>query len=141
MTKKERVGYLLCTVASFISGFIIFAYIGTHGPWAPGGVSESKVFMLFGLAGGLAVAVTLSGVILTTWVVRESSTVFKIIVAFLWPVTAACAVCVGIVTFIPYEIFNLIRIFMYGRKGEKAPVRHSKISSSDEKAADGASEM
>ncbi len=42
MTKKERVGYLLCTVASFISGFIIFAYIGTHGPWALGGVSESK---------------------------------------------------------------------------------------------------
>ena len=119
MTKKERVGYLLCTVASFISGFIIFAYIGTHGPWAPGGVSESKVFMLFGLAGGLAVAVTLSGVILTTWVVRESSTVFKIIIAFLWPVTADFCIFGRIkfkkISYTPVAFYGIVSMLILGK--------------------------
>ena len=109
MTKKQRIEYLICTFCCALTSACMFGLVGFFAH-PLGNVILST--LVFGLAiGGLGVGALVSTLILTARFFKNKSTAFKAAAAILWPVTYAVAVYVGIFMFIPYEIYNVIKIF------------------------------
>ena len=108
MTKKQRLDYLISTISVLSTGFLIYAFIGSIEPL----INNSKIqsFFFFGLLGGLGFSVILSSLILTTRYISKKSTRFKLIASLLWPLTFACAFYFGVFSYLPYQIYNIVKI-------------------------------
>lgn len=108
MSRKQRIEYLICTMCVLITGFIIYGFTGSFQPL----VNDNKLqsFILFGCMGGVGFSMLLSDVILTVRFISKRSMKFKVIASLLWFITFACSVYVGILFYVPYQIYNLIKI-------------------------------
>jgi uncharacterized membrane protein len=108
MTKKNRIEYLICTLSVVVTGFIIYGFVGSVQPL----INESKLqsFLFFGCLGGFGFSVVVSTIILAASFFKKRGLIFKIIASVLWPITFAACVYVGIFTYIPYQIFNVVKL-------------------------------
>ena len=108
MTKKNRIEYLVCTLSVLVTGFVLYGFVGSIEPL----INESKLqsFFLFGCLGGFGFSAVVSAIILSVGFFRKRGLVFKIVASVLWPITFAVCVYVGIFSYIPYQIFNIIKL-------------------------------
>lgn len=111
MDKKKRIEYLATTMCVLFTGFIIYGLVGSMGPIIDN--SKSKSFLLFGLIGGIGFSAIVSTIILTVRFFAKRKLGFKIVAALLWPLTFACSIYVGFICYIPYQIYNLVKIITY----------------------------
>ena len=128
MTKKNRIEYLVCTLSVVITGFIIYGFIGSIEPL----INESKLqsFLLFGCLGGFGFSAVVSTIVLSVGFFKKRGLVFKIVASILWPITFAACVYVGVLSYIPYQIFNIVKLISLVKK-EKQPL-NSEITSKDQ---------
>ena len=108
MTKKERIEYLVCTASVFITGFIIYGLLTSFSPL----INESKQqsILRFGCLGAFGFSAIVSTIILSARYFRNKGLAFKVVAALLWPITFAVCVYVGFLSYIPYQISNIVKI-------------------------------
>ncbi len=113
MTKRNRIEYLVCTLIVVVTGFIIYGFIASQQPL----INESKLqsFLLFGCLGGFGFSAIVSTIILSVGFFRKRGLVFKIIASVLWPITFGICVYVGILSYFPYQIYNIVKIIKLTR--------------------------
>lgn len=106
-TRKQRIDYLAMTLAAFLSGAVIYGLLAlfahTNDPSFPAAP-------LMAFIGGLVPGGTLCGIRLASGLFARKSMAFRTAAAFLWLLTAACVLYVGLVCFFPYGIYNLVKI-------------------------------
>ena len=108
MTKKHRIEYLICTLSVAATGFIIYGFIGSMSPL----INESKLqsFLFSGCLGGFGFSAVVSTIILSVGCFKKRGSAFKIIASLLWPLTFAACVYAGMLSYIPYQIYNIVKI-------------------------------
>ena len=117
MTKKNRIEYLFCTLSVVVTGFIIYGLVGSIEPL----INESKFqsFLLFGCLGGWGFSAVVSTIILAVGFFKKRGLVFKIVASVLWPITFAVCVYVGMLSYIPYQIFNIVKLISMMKEEKK----------------------
>ena len=108
MTKKNRIEYLICTLSVLITGFIMYGYLASLQPL--GDESKLKSFLLFGFLGGIGFSALVSTIILSVSFFKKRSFAFKVIASILWPITFGVCVYCGLFVYIPYQIYNVVKI-------------------------------
>ena len=118
MNRKKRIEYLACTLAACLSGALSYGAIGVIvGVIVGQTVPSSKLpltpalFFLVGIMGAILFGSIISTIILTANFLKNRGLVFKIVATFFWPVTYFVSFFVGFFIFVPYEIYNIIKIF------------------------------
>ena len=113
MTKKNRIEYLVCTLLVVITGFIIYGLVAIQQPL----INESRLqsFLLFGCLGGFGFSAIVSTIILSVGFFRKRGFGFKIIASILWPITFGICLYVGVLSYIPYQIYNIVKIIKLTR--------------------------
>ena len=126
MTKKNRIEYLFCTLSVVVTGFFVYGLVGSIEPL----INESKFqsFLLFGCLGGFGFSALVSTIILAVGFFKKRGFVFKIVASVLWPITFAVCVYVGILSYIPYQIFNIIKLVSMIKEEKKV----TSLKTSDE---------
>ena len=107
MNRKKRIEYLIITLLLFVSGFLIYGLLGMMQP-IDGNKLES--FLSFGILGGWLPSMVVSIIILATRFFSKKSFKFKVIASILWPITFCLIGWAGILTYIPYQIYNIVKI-------------------------------
>ena len=117
MTKKNRIEYLVCTLSVLVTGFVIYGLVGSIEPL----INESRLqsFLLFGCLGGFAFSAILSTVILAVRFFKKRGLKFKIVASLLWPITFAVSVYAGMLSYIPYQIFNIVKLISAVKEEKK----------------------
>ena len=117
MTKKNRIEYLFCTLSVVVTGFIIYGFVGSIEFL----INESKFqsFLLFGCLGGWGFSAVVSTIILAVGFFKKRGLVFKIVASVLWPITFAVCVYVGMLSYIPYQIFNIVKLISMMKEEKK----------------------
>ena len=117
MTKKNRIEYLVCTLSVMVTSFIIYGLVGSIEPL----INESRLqsFLLFGCLGGFAFSAILSTVILAVRFFKKRGLKFKIVASLLWPITFAVSVYAGMLSYIPYQIFNIVKLISAVKEEKK----------------------
>jgi len=117
VTKKNRIEYLVCTLSVVVTGFVIYGLIASQQPL----VNESKLqsFLFFGCLGGFGFSAIVSTIILSAGFFKKRGLVFKITASILWPITFAACVYVGIFSYIPYQIYNIVKIVSLAREEKR----------------------
>ena len=116
MTKKYRIEYLVCTLSIAITGFIIYGLLGSIDPLING--SKLKSFLFFGCLGGFGFSAIASTIILSVGFFKKRGLRFKVVASALWPITFGACVYAGMLSYIPYQIFNIVKLVSI-LKGEK----------------------
>lgn len=117
MTKKNRIEYLVCTLTVVVTGFLAYGLLASQQPL----VNDSKVqsFLLFGCLGGFGFSAIVSTIILSVGFFKKRGLVFKIIASVLWPITFGACVYAGFFSYIPYQIYNIVKIISLIREEKK----------------------
>ena len=117
MTKKSRIEYLICTLSVFVTGFFIYGFIGSIEPL----INESKLqsFLLFGCLGGFGFSAVVSTIVLSVGFFKKRGLIFKIVASILWPITFAACVYAGMLSYIPYQIFNIVKFISMAKEEQK----------------------
>ena len=108
---NKRREYLLYTLIAFSIGFIIYGMLAViarnqiNYPFSP-----IIGFFLYGFQGGILIGGFLSGILLFTSFIKTKKQLIKILSIILFPITFIVIVQVGIISFIPYWIYNLIQL-------------------------------
>lgn len=113
MTQKSRIEYLVCTLCVLVTGFLIYGLLAM--------VNESNLqsFLLWGCLGGFGFSAIVSTIILSVGFFRKRGLVFKIIASVLWPITFGACVYAGIFSYIPYQIYNIVKIISLTREEKR----------------------
>lgn len=117
MDRKKRIEYLITTMCVLVTSFIIFGLVGTMEPLK--NHSRKELFLFFGLYGGFGFSMIASTVVLSARFFAKRKLGFKIVAALLWPITFACAFYAGFFIYIPYQIYNIVKIIVEPRKNDK----------------------
>ena len=117
MTKKTRIEYLVCTLSVVVTGFVIYGLVGSIEPL----INENKLqsFLLFGCLGGFGFSAVVSTIILSVGFFKKRGLIFKIVASVLWPITFAACVYAGIFSYIPYQIFNIVKLISMTKEQKK----------------------
>ena len=117
MTKKNRIEYLICTLSIVVTGFVIYGFVGSIEPL----INESKLqsFLLFGCLGGFGFSSVVSSIILSVGFFKKRGVAFKVVASVLWPITFVACVYVGIFSYIPYQIFNIVKLISMTKEEQK----------------------
>ena len=117
MTKKTRIEYLVCTSSVVVTGFVIYGLVGSIEPL----INESKLqsFLLFGCLGGFGFSAVVSTIILSVGFFKKRGLIFKIVASVLWPITFAACVYAGMFSYIPYQIFNIVKLISITKEEKK----------------------
>lgn len=114
MDLKKRKEYLILTIVSFGMGFAIFGGMIAANKELLGITLHIFVALLiYGLEGGLLIGGLFSGIFLFSNFVKHQKLFFKIIMCVLFPITFMIICLVGILSFIPYEIYNFLVLKKY----------------------------
>lgn len=126
MTKKTRIEYLVCTLSVVVTGFVIYGLVGSIEPL----INENKLqsFLLFGCLGGFGFSAVVSTIILSVGFFKKRGLIFKIVASVLWPITFAACVYAGIFSYIPYQIFNIVKLISMTKEQKKV----ANLETSDE---------
>ena len=118
MAKKKRIEYLLCTLSVAISGFLIYGSIGAMSRFINGSTIQS--FFAIGCLGGFGFSAVVSTIILSVDFFKKRGLAFKVVAAVLWPITFAACVYAGMLSYIPYQIFNIVKLVSIVKEEKKA---------------------
>lgn len=111
MDFKKRKEYLILTIVSFGMGFVIFGGLIVANKELLGITLHIFVALLiYGLGGGLLIGGLISGIFLFSNFIKNQKLFFKVVMCVLFPITFMIICLVGILSFIPYEIYNLFVI-------------------------------
>lgn len=111
MDLKKRKEYLILTIVSFGMGFVIFGGLIVANKELLGITLHIFVALLiYGLGGGLLIGGLISGIFLFSNFIKNQKLFFKVVMCVLFPITFMIVCLVGILSFIPYEIYNLFVI-------------------------------
>ena len=126
MTKKTRIEYLVCTLSVVVTGFVIYGLVGSIEPL----INENKLqsFLLFGCLGGFGFSAVVSTIILSVGFLKKRGLIFKIVASVLWPITFAACVYAGMFSYIPYQIFNIVKLISITKEEKKV----ANLETSDE---------
>ena len=108
---NKRKNYLLYTSIAFSIGSIIYGILGfiAHDfldyPFNP-----TIGFLLYGFMGGLLIGGLLSGILLFTRIIKTQRQTLKILSIALFPITFFVIALGGIITFVPYWVYNLFQL-------------------------------
>jgi hypothetical protein len=105
-----RVEYFACTVTLFVVAFILYGCIGSMGNDMILGSDKLWRFFGFGMLGGYGFSSILSGIILFSRFITKKDLRFKILSCALFPITFGVICYVGVFSFIPYSIYNLVKM-------------------------------
>ena len=108
MDRKKRIEYLLVTLCIFITGFFIYGFLGISNPLVDG--SKLLSFLYTACLGGFGFSMLLSTIILSANFFSKKKPAFKITAAILWTITVLCAVFLGYIIYLPYQIYNIVKI-------------------------------
>ena len=114
MDRKKRIEYLITTMCVFVTGFVMYGLVGSMEPLIYN--SKLKSFLFFGLLGGFGFSMLVSTLILSARFFAKKKLKFKIVAAILWPITFMCATYAGILMYIPYQIYNIVKIIIEPKK-------------------------
>ena len=117
MTKKKRIEYLVCTLSVAVTAFLLYRLVASQQPL----INESKVqtFLLFGCLAGFMFSAIVSAIILSVEFFRKRGMVFKIIASVLFPITFGACMYAGIFSYIPYQIYNIVKIVSLTREEKR----------------------
>ena len=107
MDKRKRIEYLITTMCVLLTGFFIYGPLGSINM---SGYDKWKSFLMFGLLGGFGFSAVVSTLILATCFFSKRKLVFKIVAAIFWPITFGCAAYVGMIIYVPYQIYNIVKL-------------------------------
>lgn len=107
MDRKKRIEYLVVTMSIFVTGFFLYGLLGSMQP-IDGKKMES--FLSFGFLAGWGFSMMVSIIILASRFFAKKSFRFKVIASILWPITFCLVAWAGILIYIPYQIYNIIKI-------------------------------
>lgn len=117
MDRRKRIEYLVTTMCVLVSGFVMYGLVGSIEPIMYD--SKIKSFLFFGLLGGFGFSMVVSSIILSARFFSKRKLGFKIVAAIVWPITFACVVYSGIFMYVPYQIYNVIKIFSSSKSSKK----------------------
>ena len=117
MSRRNRVEYLICTLGVFMTGFLMYGFLGSQQPYM--NFEKSETFLFFGLLGGFGFSGLVSTLILSARFFSKCGTVCKVICAMLWPITFGACVFAGYLCYIPYQIYNLVKMFTPSLDGKE----------------------
>ena len=119
MKRRTRFEYLICTLSVATTSFLIYGLIG----FASAAIEGNKwlSLVLFGFLGGYGFSAIVSAIYLAVGFFKKRGLVFKIIASVFWPITFAACVYVGYFTYIPYQIYNFIKILTYKEPEKDQP--------------------
>ena len=114
MSKRKRIEYLLVTLAAFVSGGLLYAFVSQMSMQM---VQDSGLVIGWpawqtGLMGGYFISSIVSAVILAARFLAKRALWFKVLAAFLWFPAAGISLAVGMIGFFPYWVYNLVRIII-----------------------------
>lgn len=108
---NQRKQYLLYSSVAFGVGFVIYGLLALAGRDALDYPFNPFVgFLLYGFLGGLLIGGLLSGILLFARIIKMEEQVIKVLAIILFPITFCVIALGGIISFIPYWIFNLYKI-------------------------------
>lgn len=122
MSKNKRVEYMLVTLAVLISAGAIFGFSYANAVSMP--IEDAEIALMveqgaaqpfmsewkIGLIAGYTFSSFTSALILAARFFSRRRIGFKLIAAFLWPLTLWICMIVGWFGLIPYWVYNLVRI-------------------------------
>lgn len=109
MERKKRMEYLILTAVLFASVTLLFYFAGDIQSTIP--IEDEAHFRLVGsLSMGYLFTSMLSGIMLAAGFFARRSLLFRIAAAVLWFITLFTVFIGGVLGFIPYQIYNLVRI-------------------------------
>lgn len=115
MEMKKRKEYLIFTIIFWSVGFVIYGGMAAANRELLG-ISWNVVWVIlvYGLAGGLLLGGIVSGIILFSAFFAHQTLSHRIILCVFFPVTVMLICLVGILTLVPYEIYNFrkCRVFV-----------------------------
>ena len=120
MSKRKRIEYLLVTLAAFASGALLYAFVGQMSMQIvqDSGLEIGWPAWQTGLMGGCFISSIVSSVILAARFFAKRRLWFKVLAAFLWFPAAGISLAIGMIGFLPYWVYNLIRIIIDRPKTE-----------------------
>lgn len=107
MSREKRIAYLATTMSVFITSGLLYGGLGSMIPDTQG-IDVPGILWFF--MGGYVLSSLLSGILLGINYFSKKSLRFKIVAALLWPITIACCMYASIFSYIPYQIYNIIKI-------------------------------
>lgn len=117
MTRQKRIEYLIVTGCIFISAFLLFFLIISFAPIRETPTTNQMFLdnrilfgVLFGLVGGYMFSAVVSSIILASNFFKKKSLTFKIVASVLFLITYICIIYAGIFSYLPYQIYNIIKI-------------------------------
>lgn len=99
--------YLSITLAAFVSGSLLYSLLALIPHTNDSGFPP---VLLIAFVGGLLPGGIVSGIILASGFFSKKSAAFRTAAAFFWIITLPCIMYVGIASFLPYGIYNLVKI-------------------------------
>jgi len=80
------------------------------------GESRCQAFLFSGCLGGFGFSAIVSTIILSVGFFKKRGLAFKIVASVLWPLTFAACVYAGILSYIPYQIFNIVKLIAIAKE-------------------------
>ncbi len=117
MSREKRITYLIVTLCAFASGFLTYGGLEFLMPSNETAHLNKGLFALvYGLLGGILISSLISTVMLSANFFSKRKLAFKIVSAVLWPITFICIFYAGVFTYIPYQIYNIVKIVNSSKK-------------------------
>lgn len=111
MDLKKRKEFLILTIVSLGIGFLMFGSIAAcNKELLKIPLNTFLIVLLYGFGGGILVGGLISGIILFSNFIKGKKIIFKIIICILFPITFMLICYIGILSFLPYEIYNFVII-------------------------------
>ena len=118
VTYKMRKDYFFTTLSLFLTALVIYGSIGLLFPDENRLINHDVLqFLCFGGIGGFGFGGMLSGIILFARFIAKKSLGFKILCSCLFFFTFAFIVYFGMLTLLPYGIYNLIMMVKQRKTG------------------------
>lgn len=106
ITKYKRKEYLATTLALFFAAFLIYGCISIFLEDSLFNTIWTR-FLFFGSIAGFGFGSIFSGIILFVRFISSKGIIFKSVCCCLFPFTTAAVVFIGVLSFLPYEIYNI----------------------------------
>lgn len=107
----KRKNYLIITLVSFGVGFFLYGILAAcNREYLEIPLNGFVTFLIYGFLGGLLIGGLISGIILFANIIKGQKRFIKILSRVLFPITFMVICQGGILTFIPYGIYNFVAL-------------------------------
>lgn len=111
MDINKRKEYFILTTVVWGVGFLLYGIMAIMGrETLKLSLNVFQILLLYGIGGGMLTGGLVSGIILFSHFIKKRKLSFKIIACIFFPLTFMIICEVGVVSFLPYAIYNLIII-------------------------------